>query len=71
MRKLSDKTQRILYLSVEPQEINKMIYQHLKENDIHFEEKEVELKYDFIEEGSPAYKTGKIRCSIKIIKDVA
>lgn len=71
MRKFSDKTQRTIRLLLEPQDVNKLIYERLVKAGYNFDEKEVELKYDFVEEGSPAYKTGKIKCSITITKDLS
>jgi hypothetical protein len=70
MRYFSDKTERTIHLLMEPHELNRLIYNEIKKNYPDFEEKEIELKYDFVEEGSPAYKTGKVKCSIKIVREL-
>lgn len=71
MKYFSDKTMRTIHLLLEPYELNRMIYAEIKKNYPEFEEKEIELNYKFVEEGSPAYKTGKIECSIKLTKELA
>jgi len=71
MKKFSDKTQRIIYLLLEPHEINKLIYDLLKKEGYFFEEKEIELKYDFVKEGSPEYTTSKLKCNVIITKDLS
>ena len=71
MKEFSNKTQQTIHILLEPSDLNKLVYDALKRNGYsHFEEKEIELKYDFVEEGSPSYKTGKVKCSIKIVKDL-
>jgi len=68
MKKYSDKTQREIRLLLEPHDLNKLIYDKLKKEGFNFEEKEIELRFNFVEEGSPSYKTQKIKCNITIIK---
>jgi len=70
MKKFSDITQRKIALLMEPQELNRLIYDKLKHEGYLFDEKEIELKFDFVKEGSPEYTTNKIKCNITITKDV-
>jgi hypothetical protein len=70
MKIFSDKTQRKINVLIEPHDINRFIYELLNKQGYAFEEKETELKYSFVEEGSPAYKTGKIQCHAIITKDI-
>lgn len=71
MKKFSDKTERTIHYLIEPHDINRFIYETLNKQGYAFDEKEVELKYSFTEEGSPAYKTGKIQCHVKIVKEIS
>jgi len=71
MRYFSDKTTRQIHLFIESSELNRMIYEKIKKEYPEFEEKEIELKFKFVEEGSPSYKTEKIECSIKLTKEIA
>lgn len=71
MKEIINKTQKTIHILIEPHYLNKLIYDALKKNGYsEYTENQIELKYDFVEEGSPAYKTGKVKCSIKIVKDV-
>ena len=71
MKKLIDKTERKIQLYIEPYEINKLIYIELRKNGYNFEEKEIELKYEFVKEGSPEYTTSKLKCNVIITKDLS
>lgn len=71
MKKLIDKTERKIQLYIEPYEINNLIYIELRKNGYNFEEKEIELKYDFVKEGSPEYTTSKLKCNVIITKDLS
>lgn len=70
MRKFSDKTERTIRILIEPNDMYRLLYEYLRANGYSFEEKEIEFKYDWVEEGSQAYKTGKIQCHVKITKDL-
>ena len=71
MKLYSDTTQRKISILLEPIDINKLIYDLLRKEGYFFEEKEIELKYDFVKEGSPEYSTGKVKCIILITKDLS
>lgn len=70
MKQLKDETKRIIIAAFDSYTINNLIYIELRRAGYIFTEKEIELKYDFIEEGSPSYKTGKIKCLATITKDL-
>lgn len=70
MKKFSDKTERKILILLEPSDINSLIYKLLKNEGYDFENNEVELRYDFVKEGSPEYITGKIKCNVTITKDL-
>lgn len=72
--KIDDKTVRTINIYIEPYEINNLIFNFIKQtgNNLYkdVDIKDVELKYDFVKEGSPEYITGKIKCKVTIIKEI-
>lgn len=74
MMKIDDKTVRTINIYIEPYEINNLIFNFIKQtgNNLYkdVDIKDVELKYDFVKEGSPEYITGKIKCKVTIIKEI-
>lgn len=68
--KIFDEAKRTIRIQLDYHEINKLVYDLLIKEGYNFEKSEIDLKWEFVKEGSPEYTTGKIKCSATIVKDL-